>query len=86
MDLDVLLAPVPEKGYAGPCKVGRIVDSLEDPYRSALITLLNSDVPDGGMSAEQLQTRMAQAGLKVGASAIRRHRARGCSCESLVIG
>lgn len=83
MDLDVLLEPVPDRG-SEPCKVGRILASLEDPYRTALWGLLSTQIEDGGLSAEQLQVRMTKAGVPVGASAIRRHRAKRCTCESVV--
>lgn len=82
MNLDALLAPLPERNKTLPCKVGRIVESLEDPYKTALINLLAQDVSQGGLSSEQLETRMREAGLEAGATAIRRHRKRQCGCNA----
>lgn len=61
MNLDALLAPLPERNKTLPCKIGRIVLSLEDPYRTALSNLLEHDHATGGLTAEDLETRMKEA-------------------------
>jgi hypothetical protein len=81
MSLDILLEPIPERNMTQPCKVGRIVESLTDPHKTALINLLKVEPADGGMTAEDLQIRLQEAGLEVGATAIRRHRKQRCNCE-----
>lgn len=81
MNLDALLAPLPESNKTLPCKVGRIVLSLEDPYKTALTNLLANDHSEGGLTAESLEARMREAGLEVSASVIRKHRRHACSCE-----
>lgn len=82
MNLDALLAPLPDRNISLPCKVGRILESLEDPYKTALLSLLAQDVDQGGLSSEQLQVRMKEAGLEAGATAIRRHRRKQCGCNA----
>ena len=82
MNLDALLAPLPDRNVTLPCKVGRILETLEDPYKSALIKLLDTDYDNGGLSAEQLEHRMKQAGLEVGATVLRRHRKKQCGCTA----
>lgn len=82
MNLDALLAPLPDRNISLPCKVGRILESLEDPYKTALLSLLAQDVDQGGLSSEQLQVRLKEAGLEVGATAIRRHRRKQCGCHA----
>ena len=80
--MDALLAPLPDRNISLPCKVGRILETLEDPYKTALINLLVTPYEDGGLSAEQLEQRMKQAGLEVGATVIRRHRKKQCGCRA----
>lgn len=82
MNLDALLAPLPDRNVTLPCKIGRLVESLEDPYKTALQKLLATDYDQGGLSAEQLEQRMKEAGLEAGATAIRRHRKRQCGCKA----
>ncbi len=80
MNLDALLAPIPDRNKSLPCKLGRIVESLEDPYKGALLQLIATDHTQGGLSPEGLEVRMREAGLEIGASAIRKHRSSQCSC------
>ena len=82
MNLDALLAPLPDRNKTLPCKVGRILETLEDPYKTALINLLDTEYDNGGLSAEQLEQRMKQAGLEVGATVLRRHRRKQCGCTA----
>jgi hypothetical protein len=84
MSLDLLLEPIPVRDNQ-PCKVGRYLVALEDPYKTALLNLLNIPVADGGMSSEHVAQRMSQAGLPVGSTAVRRHREKRCPCESVVV-
>ena len=82
MNLDLLLAPIPERTVQ-PCKVGRIVDELQEPYKGALLALLNHAYADGGISDEALTDRMRAAGLDVGASVVNRHRKNRCTCQKV---
>ncbi len=81
MSLDILLDPVPERNMTRPCKVTRIIESLEEPYKSALIELVDRSFEDGGLTAEELEHRMKIAELEVGSTVIRKHRKQQCSCE-----
>lgn len=86
MDLNVLLEPVAQDRAPGPCKVARIVASLEEPYRSALDRLVSTKYQDGGLADEALAARMKAAGVPAGATVINRHRRGQCTCEGLVVG
>lgn len=86
MNLDALLEPIPDRNQKQPCKVGRIVAGLEEPYKSALTTLLATSYADGGLADEAIQKRMDAAGLQVGATVINRHRKLTCTCGSVVNG
>ena len=82
-DLDALLAP-PES-LATPCKLGRIIDKLNDPYKTALIGLLEVPFADGGESDTAIRERLYKAGFPVSQAVIYRHRNKQCSCEGLVM-
>ena len=81
MSLDVLLDPIPDRNPAVPCKVGRIISDLEEPYKSAVVNLVSTSWPDGGLTDEQLASRLTKAGFPIGASTIRTHRKAMCNCE-----
>lgn len=80
MSLDALLEPMPERNMTRPCKIGQFHLGLEEPYKTALTNLLETSYQDGGMSDEHVTSRLSQAGLKVGATLVNRHRRRLCSC------
>lgn len=79
--LDALLVPIPDGGPRR-CKLGKIIDGLEEPYRAALTGLVDTACVDGGLSDEGVRARMRAAGLAIGSSVIRRHRLRECTCQS----
>lgn len=81
MSLDKLLEPMPEP-EPKLCKVGQIVAELEEPYKGALLALLNQPHSAGGFTDEVLQRRMTEAGLIAGASVINRHRRGICLCAA----
>jgi hypothetical protein len=82
MSLDILLEPVIDRSHEKlPCKVGRILASLDDPYKTALVTLLGTAYSHGGLSDEALTERIKLAGFPVGASVVNRHRRNKCACE-----
>lgn len=84
MSLDVLLEPVPEK-QAEPCKVMRLVESLAEPYRTALFGLVNTQVADGGLSVDALAQRIRAAGLgSIGTTTLNKHRRAVCTCERVL--
>lgn len=62
------------------CKIGRTVAGLDEPYKSALLKLLSSDLPD-----EPLAKTIRDAGLKVSYSSVYRHRRALCKCESVAV-
>ncbi len=78
MNLDKLLEPVEHE--ARPCKILRIIMGLEDPYRSAVVQMLNMRFNDGGLSDEGLAKKMKSAGLRVSWQVIYRHRVKLCCC------
>lgn len=78
MSLELLLEPATRSVTF--CKVGQIVASLEEPYKSALIDTLARGYREGGLSDLQVARRMASAGLPVGERTVSRHRAGACVC------
>lgn len=81
MNLDALLEPIETKPKQ-LCKVGRILDQLENPYKTALFGLIETKVADGGLSDDALAARMKTAGIAVGAKSIWTHRRRLCACPA----
>ena len=81
MSLEALLAPLPSRGTSEPCKVGRYLARLLDPYRGALVSLLTTSYADGGLSDEALSARMRDAELPVSPTILNRHRRGLCACE-----
>lgn len=84
MNLDALLEPVPDRNAKALCKVGAIVEGLEDPYKTALKNLLGTLYDDGGLSDEAVAERMTKAGLTIGSKTVYRHRRKGCTCPESV--
>lgn len=78
MNLDALLAPIEKK--LKPCKLGLLIQQLEEPYKSALQNLTDTKAVDGGLSDNALSERTAEAGVSVSKSVIREHRRNTCSC------
>lgn len=78
MTLDILLEPVEHDST--PCKLQRVVLSLEEPYRSALTKLVDTTFVDGGLSDSGLYMRLQKAGLQASTPVIWRHRNKVCSC------
>ncbi len=83
MNLDALLEPLPARNQEA-CKVGRILADLQDPYKTALINLLDTLYADGGLADEALAARMNAAGLPVGAKTVYKHRRKQCTCPEQV--
>lgn len=79
MNLDILLEPIPEPKPT-LCKLGKVLEQLEDPYKTALQNLVNLQYADGGMSDEALTERLHQAELPMGSTIVNRHRRLVCSC------
>lgn len=79
MNLDALLEP--SENLNQPCKLGRIMAGLNEPYRSALENLIAVPFADGGESDARLRGRLAKAGLYVSQPVIYRHRHGECSCK-----
>lgn len=81
MNLDALLKPIDNK--ADPCKLQKLIDGLEDPYKNALIELVNLVPENGGLSSKQLSMRIKEAGFGVSENTILRHRGKSCACKGL---
>jgi hypothetical protein len=75
MDLNVLLQPIGKT--RPPCKLGLIIDNIEDPYKAALTELVN-DVDS--VSSTRLSMHLKKAGLEVSENTILRHRRMTCAC------
>lgn len=82
MNLEVLLKPI-EPNQGTPCKSRKLIDSLEDPYKTALDALVNKSVDDGGLSPNRAAARIAEAGIDLSGHSIYRHRLGACACRSL---
>lgn len=81
MDLNALIQETPPRSQIGrPCKVAALAETLDEPYRGALINLLRTGFQDGGETDEQIRDRLRVAGFDVGATTINRHRREACSC------
>lgn len=78
MNLDALLEPVERE--PNPCKIARLISELDEPYSSALQTLVDTRHPEGGLSDMALRGRLRVAGLPVSISTIHYHRRGLCSC------
>ena len=79
MNLDALLQPV--KRITKPCKMGVILNTLEEPYRKAVLVMTNTNYEDGGPTAEELTEKLRVAGFEIGATTISRHRRKSCLCD-----
>lgn len=82
MDLDKLLEPV-EVPKQQPCKVIRLIEPLEGKYREAVENMLKKKYVEGGLTDDAIASRLVSAGLPVGATTIRRHRANLCQCKDI---
>lgn len=78
--LDALLHPGVRAEPGEPCKVTAIVESLEEPYRTAADRLANLRPAQGGVSDMKAAAQFAAAGLRVSHSMINRHRNGWCPC------
>jgi hypothetical protein len=63
-----------------PCLVARTVNTLADPYKTAVTTALTIRYQDGGATDFEIGSRMRAAGLQVGDTTINRHRNNKCTC------
>jgi hypothetical protein len=68
-----------------PCKVQVIVDSLEGQYREAVESMLVKSYVDGGLTDDEITSRLDSAGISVGATTIRKHRKSTCSCKRVTV-
>ena len=77
--LDALLEPVATKTLL--CKVGRRIDELEEPYKSALAALVANEA----ISDQSLSQKLHDAGIPVSTSVVYLHRRAKCSCGRVVV-
>jgi hypothetical protein len=85
MSLDALLEPIPDR-QARPCKLGILLTTLEEPYKSALENLVTLKHADGGLSDQALVGRLRQAGIPMSVSTAHYHRRGICSCVKGMVG
>lgn len=81
--LDALLEPVEAKPQSKTprCKLGRIIEELEEPYKSALLGLIGN--PDINQAA--LSLKLHAAGKPVSQSVVYAHRRGVCACGRVVV-
>lgn len=85
MNLDALLAPI-ETAKPRLCKIGTLLTTLEEPYKSALANLVAVKHADGGLSDQALCGRLREAGISMSVSTVHYHRRGLCSCMKGLIG
>ena len=73
--LDALLGEVVTNDDARWCAIGKLLNELPEPYRSALEELVKSKT-----AAINVALRIQAAGLKGSEKAVHRHRAGQCLC------
>jgi hypothetical protein len=78
MNLDALLEPA--ENMVQPCKLGRIIEAIPEPYKAALLALVNKPFADGGESDNSIRVRLFKAGYPCSSPVIYRHRNNQCSC------
>lgn len=78
MNLDELLKPVERE--IPKCKLQRLIDDLDEPYKTALVNLANTLYQHGGLSDQGLSARLKAAGFQVSVPVVNRHRAKVCGC------
>lgn len=78
MSLDELLKPV--ERVIPECKLQRIINELDEPYKTALVNLTNTLYYNGGLSDQGLSNRLKAAGYQVSIPVVNRHRNKSCSC------
>ena len=83
MSLDALLEPT--AASKSLCKLGHIISGLEEPYKGALVKLLEVQRIDGGESDHMIRARLLKAGFQISGAVIYRHRNGQCACESVVV-
>lgn len=77
INLDALLELSKPKRKVEPCLVGQIVKELPEPYKGALITLLETEeVP-----TTRVTERMNAAGLRIANTTVYKHRKNVCTCK-----
>lgn len=76
INLDALLELPVRK--ATPCLIGRTVEDLPEPYKSALAALLD----DPEIPSTLVTERIHAAGLRGGHATVHRHRKAQCSCHA----
>ena len=85
MNLDALLAPI-EPHPVRLCKIGILLTTLEEPYKSALTNLVTLKHADGGLSDQALCGRLREAGIPMSVSTVHYHRRALCSCVKGLVG
>lgn len=65
------------------CLIGRTLDALTDPHKSALQKILDTAANQGGLSAAQVAKLMKEAGLRSSETTVTRHRLGTCACLTI---
>jgi hypothetical protein len=81
-DLNVVLSDELNLGIGKPCLVQKIIDGLDEPYKSKLRELVNTRYADGGLTETSLVKLMQHAGLACSATMMSRHRRGVCTCPT----
>lgn len=81
MNTDLTLLRTATRSDTGqPCRVTRIIEALEEPYRSAAMRLVNTPHNQGGLADMPLAAEFRQAGIQISSTMINRHRNGWCPC------
>jgi hypothetical protein len=80
-NLDALLDANLVPSGTGKCLLGRTVDELPEPYKTAMRELLASST-----ASDLVSYRLREAGLKGSDRTIQRHRRGICGCPAEVAG
>jgi len=80
VNLEALLSTDRPTEIVEPCRVTIIGESLDENNRATFFKLIDTRFSDGGLADIPLAKGLAQAGIKIGATTISRHRRGLCFC------
>lgn len=80
MSLSERVTETPERKHGLPCSVGQLLNTLEGPELSALVTMLGDPVKRDGWSAGDIYEALRAENYTVGLQTINRHRGSKCRC------
>lgn len=79
MNLEILLE-TKKYDIIEKCLVGKMLEELPEPYKSAVTKQLTTSWKDGGESDYDMSSKFSAAGFKISPSTVNRHRTTKCNC------